>query len=71
MKPTSTVCSCSISNLSDDLLIFAYEHAIQEKLEKHFIDLLETEMKNRRILSTQKLEKFIPSLQKNDTILNR
>lgn len=57
--------NCSIQQLSDDSLQFAYDHAIAENLDHYFIKLLESEMMKRKkgplynITSLSKMENVI------------
>ncbi|ART75857.1 hypothetical protein B4U37_07355 [Sutcliffiella horikoshii] len=48
MKTLDSHYNCSITKLSDESLMFAYENAKAENLDGDFIQLLETELLKRK-----------------------
>jgi hypothetical protein len=54
LKTLDTNYYCSITKLSDDSLQVAYDHAVLEELDPHFIQLLETEIIKRNKTASSK-----------------
>ncbi|KMJ58191.1 hypothetical protein AB685_09750 [Bacillus sp. LL01] len=48
MRTLAPHTNCSITQLSDESLQFAYDNAIEENLDQYFIKLLEAELMKRK-----------------------